>query len=194
MQCADIFFLKADVCQLGLDQRKVNMLARDYCTDPIKPVILSHHMLLGLKLGKMSKSDPDSAIFMEDSAADVIRKINKGFCEPQLIYDTEGKYDLVGTHVNPIMDYAQNIVMPALDNNWVVTIKTESGKEDKLYTSYSEIEKDFMSGLLHPSDLKSAVSTAINKILQPVRDHFTNDPYARNLLETIKRWQEELKA
>jgi len=170
------------------------MLARDYCTDPIKPVILSHHMLLGLKLGKMSKSDPDSAIFMEDSAADVIRKINKGFCEPQLIYDTEGKYDVVGTHVNPIMDYAQNIVMPALDNNWVVTIKTEAGKEDKLYTSYSEIEKDFMSGLLHPSDLKLAVSTAINKILQPVRDHFTNDPYARNLLETIKRWQEELKA
>ena len=111
-----------------------------------------------------------------------------------MIYDTEGKYDVVGTHVNPIMDYAQNIVMPALDNNWVITIKTEAGKEDKLYTSYSDIEKDFMSGFLHPSDLKSAVSTAINKILQPVRDHFTNDPYARNLLETIKRWQEELKA
>jgi tyrosyl-tRNA synthetase len=32
MQCTDIFFLKADVCQLGVDQRKVNMLARDYCT------------------------------------------------------------------------------------------------------------------------------------------------------------------
>lgn len=51
MQCADIFFLKADVCQLGLDQRKVNMLARDYCTDPVKPVILSHHMLMGMKKG-----------------------------------------------------------------------------------------------------------------------------------------------
>ena len=31
MQCADIFFLKADVCQLGLDQRKVNVLAKEYC-------------------------------------------------------------------------------------------------------------------------------------------------------------------
>jgi tryptophanyl-tRNA synthetase len=30
MQGADIFFLEADVCQLGLDQRKVNMLAREY--------------------------------------------------------------------------------------------------------------------------------------------------------------------
>ena len=26
MQCADIFFLGADICQLGMDQRKVNML------------------------------------------------------------------------------------------------------------------------------------------------------------------------
>lgn len=45
MQCADIFFLGADICQLGLDQRKVNMLAREYCNDigkKDKPVILSH--------------------------------------------------------------------------------------------------------------------------------------------------------
>ncbi|MHA1933591.1 MAG: tyrosine--tRNA ligase, partial [Promethearchaeota archaeon] len=29
MQTADIFYLPADICQLGLDQRKVNMLARE---------------------------------------------------------------------------------------------------------------------------------------------------------------------
>ena len=28
MQCADVFFHNADICQLGVDQRKVNMLAR----------------------------------------------------------------------------------------------------------------------------------------------------------------------
>ena len=35
-------------------------------------MIISHHMLSGLKEGqeKMSKSDPDSAIFMEDTAGD----------------------------------------------------------------------------------------------------------------------------
>jgi tyrosyl-tRNA synthetase len=51
MQCADIFFLKADICQLGLDQRKVNMLAREYAElkkKKFKPIILSHHMLAGL--------------------------------------------------------------------------------------------------------------------------------------------------
>jgi tyrosyl-tRNA synthetase len=55
-----------------MDQRKVNVLAREYC-DVIKrknkPIILSHHMLPGLLEGqeKMSKSDPNSAIFMEDT-------------------------------------------------------------------------------------------------------------------------------
>ena len=62
------------------------MLARDYCDaagrKKGKPIILSHHMLYGLKAGqaKMSKSDPDSAIFMEDSTADVRRKIRGAYC------------------------------------------------------------------------------------------------------------------
>jgi len=46
MQCADIFFLNADICQLGMDQRKVNVLAREYCESGEmknrKPIILSH--------------------------------------------------------------------------------------------------------------------------------------------------------
>ncbi|KAK3271059.1 hypothetical protein CYMTET_20572 [Cymbomonas tetramitiformis] len=86
--CNDIFHLKADVCQLGVDQRKVNALAREYCDHAgikLKPIILSHHMLYGLKQGqeKMSKSDPDSAIFMEDSCEDVARKINAAYCPMQ---------------------------------------------------------------------------------------------------------------
>ncbi|GKA22916.1 tyrosine--tRNA ligase 1, cytoplasmic isoform X1 [Tanacetum coccineum] len=43
MQCADVFFLKADICQLGMDQRKVNVLAREYCEAikrKNKPIIL----------------------------------------------------------------------------------------------------------------------------------------------------------
>ena len=42
---------QADICQLGLDQRKVNMLAREYCAATkrkFKPVVLSHGMLPGL--------------------------------------------------------------------------------------------------------------------------------------------------
>ena len=46
-----LFYLKTDICQLGMDQRKVNMLAREYCdvAEPKikhKPVIVSHRELL----------------------------------------------------------------------------------------------------------------------------------------------------
>jgi tyrosyl-tRNA synthetase len=57
-------------------------------------------MLMGLKEGqeKMSKSDPDSAIFMEDTADDVKRKIKKAYCPPQIV------------EKNPIMDYAKHLI------------------------------------------------------------------------------------
>jgi hypothetical protein len=40
---------QADICQLGMDQRKVNMLAREYCDATKrknKPIILSHRTRL----------------------------------------------------------------------------------------------------------------------------------------------------
>lgn len=85
MQCADIFFLNVDMCQLGMDQRKVNVLAREYCDiigQKKKPIIVSHHMISGLKQDtqKMSKSDPSSAIFMEDSVEEVNAKVKAAFC------------------------------------------------------------------------------------------------------------------
>ncbi len=64
-------------------------MAREYCDDikrKNKPIILSHRMMPGLLEGqeKMSKSDPNSAIFMEDSEPDVNLKIKKAYCPPQV--------------------------------------------------------------------------------------------------------------
>jgi tyrosyl-tRNA synthetase len=56
----------------------------------------------------MSKSDPDSAIFMEDSVKDVERKIKLGFCPEKV---TEG---------NPIIDYTRYIIFPAFDNKFEI--------------------------------------------------------------------------
>lgn len=124
----------------------------------------------------MSKSDANSAIFMEDSAKDVEKKIKSAYCPEMQI------------EKNPIIDYTRYIILPAFDNEFHITVKTEEGSETRIYRSYAQLEADYVSGALHPGDLKPAVATAINKLLQPVRDHFENDPYARNLLETIKRW------
>jgi len=77
------------VCQLGNDQRKVNMLARDFTDSKVgkkykKPVILGHSMLPGLKQGqeKMSKTDPSSAIYMLDTVEEVNAKMKTAFCPP----------------------------------------------------------------------------------------------------------------
>jgi tyrosyl-tRNA synthetase len=193
MQCADIYFLRADICQLGMDQRKVNMLAREYHEhlfhpkNPIiryrpKPIIISHHMIMGLKEGqeKMSKSDPDSAIFMEDTEVDVNRKIKRAYCRPGDI------------KTNPIMDYYKHIAFPYLefeDNPWIVIPRKEQHGGDKAYKDYKEFEKDFAQGELHPADIKPVLCKILNKLLQPVRDHFQNDTYAKNLLKQVKKFK-----
>jgi len=158
------------------------VLAKEYC-DKIgrvdKPVIVSHHMLSGLMKGqvKMSKSMADSAIFMEDTRKDVERKIKSAWCEEGIVKE------------NPILDYCKSIIFPA---NGKLVITKKSG-ESILYSSYEELQVDYESKNVHPGDLKNAVADAINDLLQPVRDHFENDPYARKLLAQIKKWQEEMR-
>ncbi|CAG9332050.1 unnamed protein product [Blepharisma stoltei] len=180
MQCSDIFFLKADICQLGLDQRKVNVLAREYC-DQIKqakkPVILSHPMLMGLKKDqeKMSKSDPGSAIFMQDSQEDVVTKINKAYCEPGDI------------EKNPVLNYTKHIIFGSRGELLIKRAPENGG--DTLYNSYEALEADFAAGRIHPGDLKPAVSGAINSLLDPIRRHFQTDPYARSLYEQVAALQ-----
>lgn len=189
MQCNDIFYIGADICQLGADQRKVNMLAREYVDDYNqankknpkkrlrKPVIVSHGMMPGLLEGqeKMSKSDPDSAIFMEDTREDISRKIKKAFCPPQVIES------------NPVVTYIKTLVFP-IYKEFIVVRKPENGG-DAMYTSYEQFEQDYLAGLLHPGDVKPALVNALDKMIQPVRDHFQNDPEARALLKEIKSFK-----
>lgn len=62
----------------------------------------------------MSKSNPDSAIFMEDSAKDVEKKIRKAFCPEKIV---EG---------NPILDYCKNIIF-GMRSELSVPRKPENG-------------------------------------------------------------------
>ncbi|KAK4272995.1 hypothetical protein QN277_021473 [Acacia crassicarpa] len=180
MQCADIFFLKADICQLGMDQRKVNVLAREYCDDikrKNKPIILSHHMLPGLQQGqeKMSKSDPSSSIFMEDEEAEVNLKIKKAYCPPKIV---EG---------NRCLEYIKYLIMPWF-NEFLVERNAENGG-NKTFKTFEELIADYESGELHPADLKPALAKSLNKILEPVREHFKKDSNAKDLLKRVKAYR-----
>ena len=188
MQCADIFHLKADITQLGMDQRKVNVLAREIGPKIgfWKPVVVSHHMLLGLiqpppltedKVErtiqmKMSKRNPDSAIFMTDSKEEINRKIRKSYCPEKIVKE------------NPILEYCKYIIFEKFKKLNIERPAKFGGNLE--ITSYEELEKLYREGKIHPLDLKSGVAEAIDKLIQPVREHFEKNGKARELLELVK--------
>ena len=180
MQCTDIFFLKANITSLGMDQRKVNVLAREYSDDvkiSHKPIIVSHHMLKSLVKGveKMSKSVPDSAIFMEDPESEVYRKIILAYCPEKNIDD------------NPIFDYIKNLIFPRFEK--FELIREEKYGGNKTYNTYEEMCEDYKNGKLYPADVKPNVARLINEMIEPVRKHFQNDPEAKKILSLVKSFE-----
>ncbi|MFH1400104.1 MAG: tyrosine--tRNA ligase, partial [Nanoarchaeota archaeon] len=188
MQCADIFYLKADVTQLGMDQRKVNVLAREVAPKlgyP-KPIIVSHHMLMGLAeppkdvtdgvqravAMKMSKSNPDSAIFMTDTKEEVDRKIKKAYGPPKEVKE------------NPLLEYCKYIIFEKKDA--MVIKRPEKFGGDLTFSDYASLESAYEKGDLHPADLKPTIAGYLNELLQPVRDHFANDKGAKKILEQVE--------
>ena len=183
MQASDIFHLNADIAQLGMDQRKVNVLAREIAPKlgHNKPIAVHHHMLMGLQPAKnfdgdkiektiamkMSKSNPDSAIFMTDSNEEVIRKIKKAYCQ-------EGDVEN-----NPVLEYFKYIFFERTKS-----IKIERQKKfggDISFDSYKELENAFFNKQVHPMDLKESTALNMNKLLDPVRDYFKKNKKAREL-------------
>lgn len=194
MQAADIFHLKVDVVQLGMDQRKVNVLAREIGPKIgfWQPVAVHHHMLMGLRnpladvrdviggkgtkmermIGmKMAKSNPDSAIFMDDSEEEVKRKINKAYCPEKTI------------EFNPILEYCKYIIFERFDNFKVERPEKWGGNLE--FSSYEELEKEFSEGKLHPMDLKQSVAKYLNQLLDPIRKKLEKNKTAQKLIEEI---------
>ncbi|NQV91565.1 tyrosine--tRNA ligase [Candidatus Woesearchaeota archaeon] len=189
MQAADIIHLNADIAQLGLDQRKVNMLARDIFPKIgiKKPVAVHHHMLLGLQFNqsnlegidrkiamKMSKSKPDTAIFMTDTESEVQRKFKKAHCVDIVIED------------NPVLEYAKYIVFELMKELKVERPEQYGG--NLTFKSYHELEVAFSSGKLKSIDLKTSVAAAINTLLEPTRKHFSKG-IPKKLLEQVQSFE-----
>ncbi|MBW2977260.1 tyrosine--tRNA ligase [Candidatus Woesearchaeota archaeon] len=191
MQAADIFQLKADICQLGMDQRKVNMLARE--VGPKlgwwKPISVHHHMLMSLEhpppqttsavdraiAMKMSKSRPQSAIFMDDSEEDIKQKIKKAYCPEKIIED------------NPIIDYCRNIIFQSFKELKIERPSKFGG--DLTIGSFEELIKIYQSGELFPLDLKNSVAKYIIELLKPVKKHFAKNKKAKELYTKVKSYE-----
>ena len=191
MQVADIFWLDVDICQLGVDQRRANILAREIA-DKMKwkkPVAVHHHMLIGLQgrkepegfdengavdaeiSSKMSKSKPETSIFVHDSAEEILRKVNSAYCPPKVL---EG---------NALIEYSRYIVFRK--QRFLRIERPEKYGGNVEFFTPDELEKAYLGGALHPADLKRGVGDALDGIISPIREHFVKDPRAKRLYESV---------
>lgn len=191
MQTADIFALEADICQLGLDQRRANMLAREIGPKLgwWKPVVVSHHMLMGLEgikkpegfeenkkmdveiSSKMSKSKPSTAIFVHDSTEEIKKKVMTAFCpekQPE----------------NPVMEYSRHLVFRRFGRMKIERAKKFGG--DAEFFSYDELEAAYRRGDVHPLDLKNAVAHSLDLMIAPIRSHFEKGR-AKELYDVVRK-------
>jgi tyrosyl-tRNA synthetase len=190
MQAVDIKAMDLDIAHSGMDQRKVHVLVREVFPSLgwKVPVAVHHHLLAGLQKpegagvdedaesdkvvsSKMSKSKPDSAIFVHDSASEISRKLGKAWCPER---QAEG---------NPVLDFAKQIVFHEPDHLDVVRPEKYGGTVS--FKSYAELEGAYVAGKLHPSDLKQAVATGLDAVVSPVREHFKGTKMMEEVMTII---------
>ncbi|MDO8619719.1 MAG: tyrosine--tRNA ligase [Candidatus Daviesbacteria bacterium] len=122
---------------------------------------------------KMSKSKPDSAVFIHDEPEEIKRKVNNAYAPEGII------------EFNPILDWVKHLIF--YDQNTSLTVKRDSKfGGDITYNSYEDLEKDYAEKKLHPMDLKTAVTEWLIQKLEPARKYF-EDPKRKAALEEIER-------
>ena len=190
MQATDIKYLDVDICQLGMDQRRVNVMYREIAEKVgwKKPVLVHHHLLMGLQAGKrmdysteeaqmelkMSKSKPGTAIYVTDSPEDIRRKLKNAYCPAGQIEN------------NPVIDIVKNIILRRRGMKLKVERPRKYGG-DVEYTSFQELAQDFQEGKLHPLDLKNAVADWLIERLGSVRNYVDRHPEVMEIARRLTR-------
>ena len=168
MQAVDIHSLDIDIAHAGMDQRKIHMLVREIFPK-MKwkvPVAVHHKLLPGLSkpadinnsqtLSKMSKSDPNSGIFIHNTDNEIKKKISKTWCEETNIEN------------NPLLEIARTVIFHEF--NEMNVERPEKFGGNMSYSNFSQLEIDFAKKKLHPGDLKQTVGNYLVKIISPIRD------------------------
>lgn len=185
MQVEDIFYLDLDICLGGMDQRRAHVLAREIAEKYHykKPIAIHTPILPSLQGSgrmdseekiieyKMSKSKPETCIFIHDSPEEIKNKINRAYCPPKEI---EG---------NPIIEIAKKIIL--YNNREVVIERPKKYGGDIIVNSADELISMYSKGELHPLDLKNFVSIELIKMLSNVREYFEKNENAKYLLNQL---------
>jgi tyrosyl-tRNA synthetase len=182
MQVADIFALDVDLAYGGMDQRKAHMLAREVAEKLKRKKFVALHTPLLPSLqstgrmdiadAKMSKSNPDSCIFLNDTEEEIKRKVRKAYCPIKVVEE------------NPVLAIVKHIIFPKLGKLTILRDEKYGGNVE--FTSYGELENAYAQEQLHPSDLKNAVGDALAYILKDVRQYYQEHPENLEALKKIK--------
>jgi len=179
MQATDIYALDVDLALGGMDQRHAHMLARDVA-DKLKwskPVAL-HTPLLGSLSGpgrmdtddKMSKSNPSGALLIHDNKKILMKKISKAYCPLE-------------RKANPVLDLWEHLLAPGLDK--IIIERPEKFGGNLEFESYSALENSYISGSLHPLDMKNGTASALFELFQPLQDACNSSPGYYNKLISV---------
>nr|BAN20989.1 tyrosyl-tRNA synthetase [Riptortus pedestris] len=163
LQALDEEYLHVDAQFGGIDQRKIFTFAEKYLPQLGygKRIHLMNPMVPGLAGGKMSSSEEDSKIDLLDTPAAVKKKLKKAFCEPGNVED------------NGVLAFAKHVVFSVLKpGEKFVVERNEANGGNVEFENYCDLEKYFGDQKLHPADLKGAVETYINRLLEPIRKAF----------------------
>ncbi|WP_406655816.1 tyrosine--tRNA ligase [Methanolobus sp. ZRKC2] len=157
MQVADIAMLGVDVAVGGIDQRKIHMLAREGL--PLigyeAPLCIHIPIILGLDGKKMSSSN-ENFISVDDSEAELKKKMKKAFCPAEELEN------------NPVLQLFRYYIFPRYDE--VLFKRPEKYGGNIICKKYSELEQLFSGGKIHPMDIKETAAEYLNNILGPVRN------------------------
>lgn len=161
MQIADVKYLKVDLVQSGIEQRKIYALSIEVL--PLinykVPAFVYTPLISSLKgPGKMSSSEPESMISINDNDEIIKKKINNVYCPEGIIEN------------NPILQIMRLIVFPR--NNKVIIKRQNKFGGNLEFDNYEDLERTFVIKKLHPQDLKNSCSEYLVDILTPIRKKF----------------------
>lgn len=158
MQTVDMAALEVDVALGGMEQRKIQMLARENLEkiDENVPVCIHTPLLHGLDGDAKMSSSKGNFIAVDDSVEDITKKINKSYCPQGEIED------------NPMIEIAETFIYP---NQEKLLIKRPEKFGGDIELTHDELIKNFKNGDLHPMDLKTGIKDFLIKYLAPVREY-----------------------
>ncbi|MDR3292075.1 MAG: tyrosine--tRNA ligase [Methanobrevibacter sp.] len=161
MQVVDMRFLNVDIALGGMEQRKIQMLAREMLPkiDFEPPVCIHTPLLHGLDGDEKMSSSKGNFIAVDDDENLIKQKIKKSYCPIKVV------------EANSLIEIAKYFIF---SNQEKILIERSDKFGGNLELGENELYNLYESGELHPLDLKNAVSNFLIEYLKPVREYMSN--------------------